>query len=158
MTPVSNAAGAFSVPERSVRNSLPDGWGVEDMAALVAEVTPARTPEVPTGNGFCMLVSREAIDRVGLFDEANFPRGYGEENDFCCRATAAGLVHLVDDRTYVLHQLAGSHGRFRRAFLIRMGAWRLRRLHPDYRRRIARWLADDPVDELRERLRRALGE
>jgi GT2 family glycosyltransferase len=156
ITPVSNAAGAFSVPERGRRNRLPDGWTPDDMAALVRAISPGRAPEVPTGNGFCMLMSRRAIADVGAFDETGFPRGYGEENDFCCRATRAGYVHLADDRTFVYHALAASHGAWRRAWLVRLGGWRLRRRYPDYRDRVARWLADDPIDELRATLRREL--
>ncbi len=60
-------------------------------------------PEVITGVGFCMYVTRDALDRCGIFDEEAFGRGYGEEVDFCLRATRHGYRHLVEDSTYVHH-------------------------------------------------------
>ncbi len=44
----------------------------------------------PTANGFCMYLRRAMLDDVGLLDEAAFPRGYGEENDLCLRASRRG--------------------------------------------------------------------
>ena len=52
-------------------------------------------PALPTGNGFCLYIRRSVIDAVGLLDEAAFPQGYGEENDFCQRASHRGLRHLI---------------------------------------------------------------
>ena len=50
-----------------------------------------RYPDLPTGVGFCLYVRRALIDAIGGFDPA-FGAGYGEENDFCMRAAAAGLA------------------------------------------------------------------
>ncbi len=155
VTPVSNAAGAFSVPVRNGRNPVPESLGVDGMARLVEEVSPWLCPQVPTGNGFCMLVRREALTEVGLFDEHAFPEGCGEENDFAMRASARGFVHLVDDRTFVFHRGSASLG-WRKRWLVRRGACKLRRLYPEYERQVAAWLAADPLDELREVLAAAL--
>ncbi len=67
-------------------------------------------PEVITGVGFCMYVTRRALDRCGPFDEDTFGRGYGEEVDFCLRASRLGLRHLVEDSTYVHHHGGVSFG------------------------------------------------
>lgn len=152
VTPVSNAAGAFSVPERNRVNRIPPELGLDGMARLVEQVSPALYPPVPTGNGYCMLVSRVAIEEVGLFDAISFPDGCGEENDFCMRAAQAGLVNLVDDTTYIYHRRSASLG-WRKRLLLVAGEWKMRRLHPSYRSRVHRWLEDDPLDDLRERLR-----
>src|SRR3712207_8814600 len=53
---------------------------------------------ISTGNGFCMYIRRDCLDAVGMLDEEAFPRGYGEENDFCMRATRDGWINLVEDR------------------------------------------------------------
>lgn len=69
VTAVSNSAGAFSVSLRGRRNPLPPELGMLGMARLVEEVSPRLHPSVPTGNGFCMLVRREALERANrLYD------------------------------------------------------------------------------------------
>lgn len=155
VTPLSNAAGAFSVPRRHRVNPLPPGMSVEEMARLVEACSERLYPEVPTGNGFCLLVRRRALDEVGLFDAAAFPRGVGEENDFCMRARARGFVHLIDDATFVFHHRSASLT-WRKRWLLLRARWYLRRRYPSYERLVAAWLADDPVDGLRRRLLREL--
>jgi GT2 family glycosyltransferase len=49
---------------------------------------PAREHEMDAGTGACLLIRREAIDRVGLFDPDFFM--YGEDLDLCYRIRAAG--------------------------------------------------------------------
>src|SRR3546814_5978430 len=77
--------------------------------------------EVPTGNGFCLYVKRGLIDAIGLFDDRAFPEGYGEENDFCMRALAAGWYNVVDPRTWVHPVRPASFGN-RREALAKAGA------------------------------------
>ncbi len=62
----------------------------------------ADVPGLPTGVGFCFYIRRELIDAIGVFDPA-FGPGYGEENDFCMRALAAGYRSVLCDDAYVLH-------------------------------------------------------
>lgn len=129
VTAVSNNAGAFSVPNPG-HNKILDGIDTDTLARTVAD-RAAPPIEVPTGNGFCLHIKRELIDAIGLFDEAAFPEGYGEENDFCMRALAAGWYHVVDPRTYVKHVRSASFGERRRA-LAELGAGQMERLHPQY--------------------------
>src|SRR6056297_2073596 len=91
VTPLSNAAGAFSVPVRNRVNKLPHLMSPYDVGRLVEELSSGIRPEVPVGNGFCMYVTRNALKRVGGFDQAHFPMGYGVENDFCLRAGKLGF-------------------------------------------------------------------
>ena len=86
-------------------------------------------PEVITGVGFCMYITREALDLCGLLDEDTFGLGYGEEVDFCLRATRVGLRHLVEDSTFVYHHGAGSFGDERKERLAAAST----RLHERYR-------------------------
>jgi hypothetical protein len=64
---------------------------------------------LPSGNGFCMGISRAALDKVGAFDE-QFGHGYGEETDFCQRAIAHGLRHVLASDVYVGHKGGQSFG------------------------------------------------
>lgn len=102
VTAVSNNAGAFSVPQAGT-NLIPDGISLDDMAALVSRSHKGEYPDVPTGNGFCFYIKKELFNDIGGFDEELFPRGYGEENDFCMRALRAGWRNIVDMKTYVYH-------------------------------------------------------
>ena len=83
---------------------------IDECAAFVRDNTLRMLPEVITGVGFCMYVTRAALDRCGLLDAETFGRGYGEEVDFCLRATLAGMRHLVDDSTFVFHKGGVSFG------------------------------------------------
>ncbi len=107
VTAVSNNAGAFSVPVAGKDTRLP--LSVSDASIVRAFAYAGQPPlPVPTGNGFCMLVSREMLDEIGLFDEEAYPRGYGEENDLAMRALAAGWTHLVCDTVFVFHRRSAS--------------------------------------------------
>lgn len=84
---------------------------VDDVARIVAEEGVAGAfEEAPVINGFCMMLTREALNAVGNFDEA-FSPGYGEEVDWCLRARAAGFVCLIAPGAYVYHKGHASFGR-----------------------------------------------
>jgi GT2 family glycosyltransferase/glycosyltransferase involved in cell wall biosynthesis len=83
---------------------------IDECAEFVREHSLGLLPEVITGVGFCMYVTRRALDLCGLFDEDTFGRGYGEEVDFCLRASRLGLRHVVDDSTFVYHRGGVSFG------------------------------------------------
>lgn len=110
VTAMSDRAGAFSAPTIGNDNELPPGVDEVTYARAFRRRSAGLYPIVPTGNGFCMFVNRACIDEIGSLDEAAFPRGYGEENDFCMRAGRAGWLNLIDDRTYVFHDRSKSFG------------------------------------------------
>ena len=84
--------------------------GSTSAPTFVREHSLRLLPEVITGVGFCMYVTRLALDLCGLLDEETFGRGYGEEVDFCLRASRLGLRHLVEDSTFVYHRGGVSFG------------------------------------------------
>lgn len=136
VTAVSDNAGAFSVPNQG-RNVIPDGVDVDMLARAAMDAIAGASPiEVPTGSGFCLYIKRGLIDAIGLFDAAAFPQGYGEENDFCMRAIAAGWSNAVDPGTWVRHVRSASFGDRRRA-LAEAGGERMDALHPNYAGAIA---------------------
>jgi GT2 family glycosyltransferase len=117
--PLSNIASWQSAPairenEDWARNELPAGMGADDMARLVAAGSRRQGVEIGFLNGFCLLLRRSLLDRVGYFDEATFGAGYGEENDLCIRARQAGWRLMVADDAYVLHHQSRSYGDERR--------------------------------------------
>jgi len=133
VTAMSDRAGAFSAPKIGNDNELP---------ARVDEITYARAfrrrslglyPSVPTGNGFCMYITRACMDDLGLLDAEAFPRGYGEENDFCMRAGRAGWHNLIDDCTYVFHDRSKSFGDAK-TDLMRQGREVIDARYPEYKK------------------------
>lgn len=59
--------------------------------------------ELHRARGFCMLIRREVIEKVGLFDES-YGRGYFEETDYSYRAQAAGIRIARVKSAYVYHK------------------------------------------------------
>ncbi len=113
--PLSNAATYQSVP--NVRegsdwslNPLPNGFTVDDMARIVEKVSEKRFPSLPFINGFCYVIKRAVIDKIGYLDQETFPNGYGEENDFSFRTRQAGFRLAIADNTYVYHAKSKSYG------------------------------------------------
>jgi O-antigen biosynthesis protein len=123
--PLSNAASYQSVPDLTsvgkgfLVNVLPPGISVDDMDAICGSVADGLYPRVPALNGFCMLIRRSVIERIGLFDEVTFPEGYGEENDFCLRAAEAGFSSVIACDGYVYHAKSRSYTEERRTELVR---------------------------------------
>lgn len=158
VTAMSNNATIFSYPHPTLPNAELDDIGWEDVAALAQDANPGLAIDAPTGHGFCLLIRREVIARIGMLDEA-FGRGYGEENDFCQRAADLGFRNVAAAGAFVEHResvsFAGEREGLRQDNLARLG-----RMYPEYTAGImsferteglrrARW----PLDS--ERLRRA---
>lgn len=108
VTPLSNAAGIFSAPEIDTNNELLPTWNLEDISKIVENLSSHLYERVPTGNGFCMFIKREAFLQVGLFDEEAFQKGYCEENDFCMRLFSKGFDNIICDNTYIFHHHSAS--------------------------------------------------
>ena len=136
VTAVSDNAGAFSVPELERENAMPACWTLDDTARALWHGAGHAYPALPTGNGFCMYIRRAVLDAVGTLDEGAFPQGYGEENDFCQRASARGLRHLIAGNVYVHHARSASFGHERRAELGAAGMAVLRERWPNYERHV----------------------
>jgi len=148
VTALSNAATIFSYPVRLRDNPKAVEIPFADLDRLAAALPVVAPIEVPTGVGFCMAIARAALDEVGPLDEANFGRGYGEENDLCCRMTARGWRHLAAPDTFVWHRGGGAFGPEKLARVAAAQAT-LARLHPSYAGAVARFLRDDPLAPVR---------
>ena len=89
---------------------IPAGMTLAGLDAACRAVNAGRLAPTPTTVGFCMYLRRAALDAVGLFDEQTFGKGYGEENDFCLRATAQGWSHQIACDIFVRHEGGASFG------------------------------------------------
>ncbi|HEV2845523.1 MAG TPA: glycosyltransferase [Thermoanaerobaculia bacterium] len=155
VTPFSNNATICSLPRFVEVNALPEGWTLDAFAGLVERVSRRERPRLPTGVGVCLYIKRQALDRLGLFDEERFGLGYGEESEFCFRALKAGFLNVLDDATFIYHAGQRSFGRSRSP-RVRAAHRAMRKLHPEYLPAVARFLREDPVAPARERVIAAL--
>jgi len=151
--PLSNAAGAQSIPHvkskgnNTAINVLPQGLGPADLDLVCEEWSLAdMVPRVPLVHGFCLGVKKEVIDRIGLFDEENFKRFYGEENDYCFRAVAAGFELAIATNTFVFHRKSRSIDEEKRVIHMAEAWKRLRELYGTERILVAyRQIEDHPL-------------
>lgn len=103
VTPLSNNATIYSVPEYFEENVIPEGFTLETYAELIETCSLKKYPSTPMAHGFCMFIKREVVRKIGMFDAETFGKGYGEENDFCYRAEQMGYRHVMCDDTYIYH-------------------------------------------------------
>ena len=141
-TPWTNNGEISSIPLFCQANPVPPDASA--VAAVIARTGNAIYPELPTAVGFCMAISRRAIDRIGLFDEDLFGTGYGEENDFSMRAVQAGMRNVLCDDVYVVHLGGRSFG----PIGLKPDESSMQRLlsrHPDYLRQVQAFIESDPL-------------
>lgn len=88
--------------------------------------------------GAALMVRRQAIEQVGLLDEAFFM--YGEEVDWCWRIKQAGwAIHCVP-HAQIVHHEGRSTAQFREAMFVAL--WRSRRrLYARHHGPLTNWLA-----------------
>lgn len=65
-------------------------------------LTKSRFIETDFCRGYCILVKREVIDRIGQLDEA-FGMGYWDDDDFSMRAVLAGFKCVMANNVLVEH-------------------------------------------------------
>ena len=148
ITPFSNNAEICSLPRFCVNNTWPPGKDPESLVAALESAAVPTYPDLPTGVGFCLYIRRALIDAIGTFDPA-FGLGYGEENDFCLRAAAAGYRNVLCEDAFVLH-LGGSSFGEKRAQLAERNMALLLERHPSYLDIVRGYIAADPLRPLRE--------
>ena len=104
VTPFSNNATICGYPGYCRESELPVGWKTSDLDVVVAAANQGQAAKIPTAVGFCMYIKRACWNTVDGFDVQAFGRGYGEENDFCFKATALGWDHLLAADVFVYHE------------------------------------------------------
>ena len=101
-TAISNNATIFSYPHPDAPAAALKDVKWSELADVALRESREITIEVPTAHGFCMLIKREILNRLGQFNEA-YGRGYGEENEMCERAADLGYRHVAAAGVFVQH-------------------------------------------------------
>ena len=104
----------------------------------------------PTGHGFCMYMSHEAMKEVGGFDEESFADGYGEENDWSVRAIQKGFKHLISTECYVHHYESMSFSSDKKNELQKINKKTLLKKHPSYDNWVHNYLRNDSLGQHRK--------
>jgi GT2 family glycosyltransferase len=148
ITPWSNNAEICSFPNFCQNNAAPNNLAT--IAHACKTLTPLY-PELPTGVGFCMWMSQRALRKIGGFDAATFGRGYGEENDWCLRASGLGFRHILCDNAFVAHTGGSSFAETGE----KPGGENMQRLlarYPHYALQIERFILGDSLAPARAQL------
>lgn len=151
VTPFSNNATICSYPFEGWPGGVPGHLGLAKIDALCAETNCGQSVALPTAVGFCMYICRTCLNQVGMFDVERFGRGYGEENDFCLRASKMGWRHLLAADVFVFHE-GGASFSAERCKLQETAMRALLAAHPDYLERIAGFMSADPIAPMRAKL------
>lgn len=151
VTPFSNNAEICSYPVFVANNMLQLELDDDELDALTARCNVSSYVKLPTGVGFCMFISRACLRAVGELDAKKFGKGYGEENDFCLRASSKGWTHLLAADVFVRHCGGVSFGEDK-SRLVQNGLEVLARDWPDYGRLVQKFIETDPVFPFRRAL------
>lgn len=145
ISPLTNNATILSYPFINRANDLPEDADLELICSHLNAYDRKFDPvDVPTTVGFCMYIPRCAIKDVGIFDEAAFGMGYGEESDWAMRALAKGYRHYVSPSTFVFHHGSVSFSDAARQREAEAGEV-IRRRYPHYWPLVASHIHADPL-------------
>lgn len=150
VTPWSNDATICSYPAANRPTPLPH-VDVAALDRLAATTLSHRSINLPTAVGFCMYIRRPCLAQTGWFDADAFGTGYGEENDFCLRATALGWHHRMALDLYVGHVGGGSFGAAKQA-RINSALRVLESRYPGYEQDVRAFITADPLKGARRTL------
>ncbi len=153
VTPMTNNGEIASVPELCVNHQVPQFPALMAKACELACELAGNPlyPQVPTAVGFCMLIKRQCIDTIGLLDAEHYGHGYGEENDYSCRAQAAGFRNILCDNAYVAHVGNQSF----QDLGLQPNDEALNKVlarYPDYMNSVHEFIANDPLHSRRQKI------
>lgn len=151
VTPFSNNAEICSYPYFIQDNVMKLELSYAELDKLAAKANRGMEVELPTAIGFCMFIKRACLREVGYFDEVTFGKGYGEENDFCLRATAKGWLHTIAADIFVRH-LGGTSFAGEKHKRIQKAIRTINRLYPHYSGSVQKFIASDPLRDARCRI------
>lgn len=150
VTAMSNNATIFTYPHPSLATAGLGDVTFDQIAAEALAMNTGMAIDVPTGHGFCLLIRREVLNRLGRLNEA-FGRGYGEENELCARATDLGFRHVAAAGAFVEHRESISFGD-EKAGLVSVNLPRLEAMYPEYTATIMEYERTDDLRAARWKL------
>jgi FkbM family methyltransferase len=152
VTPLTNNGTIASLLNWPEGGDLPSLLDPELVSAAVEQAGHRAPPvDLPTGVGFCMYMTRAAVEVVGGFDPV-FGKGYGEENHWCLTAASRGFVNLLCTEAFVYHHGSQSFGDEVRRQHLEKNLALLGSFHPSYARDVDAFVQKDPLRHARSQV------
>jgi GT2 family glycosyltransferase/glycosyltransferase involved in cell wall biosynthesis len=148
VTPFSNCATIASFPKFN-DNPIFENLTVDKIDDIFSTVVKPSHIEMPTGIGFCMAMSKSALEIVGILDEERFPKGYGEEVDWCRRAKKKGLKNVFIPNLFIYHKHGGSFDSKTKSSLSNSHQQTLDILYPEFSSEVASFMENSIQNHIR---------
>ncbi len=155
VTPLSNNAEICTIPYQCKSLPVKDIALAQEVDYVAATVNAGKYIDIPVAIGFCMYIKRQCLDEIGLFDADTWGRGYGEEVDFCLKASAQGWRHIMAGDTFIVHRGNVSFGD-EKLNRIKESAIKISKRYPFYDSLIQRFIFADPGAAIRRAINLAL--
>lgn len=146
LCPISSVAANLSYP-------IPEGMNFMQVNEVFEKQFRGKTFDACTVVGNCLMISRENINKVGLFDEI-FGKGYTEETDYQFKSMKKGMKAKVLIDTYVYHESRVSFGESEKQLKIREEHLKIffDRWQEEYNRCMAEYQKNNPIDYINKNI------
>jgi GT2 family glycosyltransferase len=154
VTPWSNNGEISSFPDIARAANAPN---LAQLTQLNQVATALALPdlEIPVCCGFTMMLRCSVLKEIGALDGAGFGRGYGEEVDWCLRASAAGFRHHLSSQVFVAHIGGVSFG-VEKVLRVRQNRAVLTARYPDFYRDYDKFILEDGLSAARQAYRASI--
>lgn len=150
--PLSNNATLLSLPDINQEFPISEANEIEIISLLTERSSERRYPRIPVAVGFCMLIRRELLSQVGVFDEV-YGFGYGEECDLSIRTWQAGYEIACADDTFIYHKGQASFSQSDQKYFAKQNNSNiLHQRFPFYPTAIRTYCEKNPLRDIGERI------
>ena len=138
----------------NISYSIPEGMNFMQVNELFEKQFAGKTFDACTVVGNCLMISRNNIRKVGLFDEI-FGKGYSEETDYQFKSMKKGFKAKVLIDTFVYHQSRVSFGESPEQLKIREEHLNIffKRWGPEYTKLHEEYKKNDPIEYIKEHIK-----
>ena len=139
LCPIASVSSNLSYP-------IPEGMNFMQVNEIFEKQFSGKTFDACTVVGNCLMISRDNINKVGLFDEI-YGRGYSEETDYQFKSMKKGFKAKVLIDTYVYHESRVSFGESEKQLKIREEHLKIffDRWREEYNKCMSKYQKNDPI-------------
>ena len=143
LCPISSVAANISY-------AIPEGMNFMQVNEVFEKQFAGKTFDACTVVGNCLMISKNNISKVGVFDEI-FGKGYTEETDYQFKSMAKGFKAKVLIDTFVYHQCRVSFGESEEQLKIREEHLKLffERWGAEYNKLMEKYRKHDPIEYIK---------